>query len=636
MEKKIKIPNNSILGLNYSGMHDSSIAIVSSEGEVIYALSLERVSRKKQDGRFPEILLNRIPMDKISKIAISNNKSYNIPKNMKSLVHPTPLKKEIIVDRSHKDEYYKQINRIEKDKEFYAHHKCHVSSAFWASGFDEALCLVYDGGMANEYCFGGLYKASKENGIEDIDLFSSQSYANITHLYTYITTLLGFTPLKHEGKITGLAAYGKVTKETKELLLSWLENPQTLEQIYSWENMYGQKESPYIKIDYTMLKKVQKQIAHISHEDLAATVQNIAEEHVLNILSNLKKSNSISKNICLSGGLFANVKINQRVSEFGFENIFISPPMSDDGTALGAAWLALYKEKNIKDIPFKHVYLGDNDSIGSITKYKNKIVYKKYDDPTSFIATKLSQGAIFAIFQDRCEYGPRSLGNRSIIAQATKYEVNEGLNNRLNRTEFMPFAPVIRKKDAHKYFHFKQGELFTAKFMTITLNCTPKAKTDCPAVVHIDNTARPQIIEDTDNPLMYDILTQYSNLTDKYALVNTSFNIHEEPIVNSYEDALKGFFESGLDYLYLDGIIISLEDNYKVHAQYLKEKLQKESSKLKSISKQRDEVISQNNKNKKELNKYDKENKALLTKCKNFENSKLYKIIQYLKKFKGK
>lgn len=570
--KKLDIPPRSVLGLNYSGMHDSSIAIVAPDGEVLYALSLERVSRHKQDGRFPFQLLEDIPWDKISNVAVSNSEKYIVPENSQSKTHPVKLPKDIVADRSHSDEYYRLLKGIKKEKEFFSHHKAHASSSFYGSRFDDAICLVYDGGMFNEHWFGGIYGASKKEGIKTIDLFSTQSYSNITHLYTYITALLGFSPLRHEGKITGLAAYGKVTPELKELLTSWFHNPEKLIPLFQWEDIYATNTPPSIKINQTNLKKVQDELSQFSKEDLAATVQFLTEEHIMQILTNLKKLDIKQDNICLAGGLFANVKINQRVSEFGFKNIFIAPPMSDDGTALGAAWLSLSQKTKLKAEPFKNVYFGDGDSLKNFLNKNSSIKYDRYEKTEKFIAKKLSEGFVFAIFQGDSEFGPRALGNRSILAQATHYDINNGLNKRLSRTEFMPFAPVIRDVDCQKYFYLKEGEKFTAKFMTITVNCTKDAKLNCPAVVHVDQTARPQVIEKQDNVFIYEVLTNYANMTDKYALVNTSFNIHEEPIVNSYEDAIKGFFKAGLDYLYLDGIIISLKDN-KGFYRFIKDKI---------------------------------------------------------------
>ncbi len=561
-------------------MHDSAIAIVSASGKTIYASSLERVTRKKQDGRFPSELLKDIPWDKIDKVAISNEYEYILPTNNESLFHPVKMLKEKLYDRSHQKDYYTQLKLIDKKKLFYPHHLSHASSSFYASGFKNALCLVYDGGMANEHWFGGVYNASLGNEIKTLDMFSAQTYSNITFIYSIVTTLLGFSPLRHEGKITGLAALGNAKKECKKLLISWLKEPEKVNGVFYWDNMYKTDDLPILRVNTVILEKLQKLILDFSQEDLAATVQELAEEHVLEILKNIKEQGFIQENICLSGGLFANVKINQKVYEFGFKNIFISPPMSDDGTALGAAWLALHENKNKVNITFNNVYLGNsNRESFLINKYNLSIQQPK--DIEKFIADELAKGLIFAIYQGNSEFGPRSLGNRSIIAQATQNEINNGLNNKLSRTEFMPFAPIIRDIDAEKYFYVTKGELLACKYMTITTGCTEAAKNDCPAVVHVDNTARPQIIENIDNPLLYRILTEYAKITHKYALVNTSFNIHEEPIIDSSEDAIKGFFESGLDYLYLNGYIISLKENYKTHAKYLKTKLKNKEQLLK-------------------------------------------------------
>ena len=215
---KINIPQNSILGINYSGMHDSAVSIVSAKGEVVFSSSLERFSRIKQDGRFPKKLLELIPMENINKVAVSNEKEYTPLHYNRSIFLVHKLTNETVIDRSHQKIYYEQLNRIKKEKIFFSHHLSHASSSFYASGFKEAVCLVYDGGMANEQWFGGVYKANK-NDISVIDRFSAQTYANITYIYTVVTALLGFTPVKHEGKITGLAALGIPKQECKDILL---------------------------------------------------------------------------------------------------------------------------------------------------------------------------------------------------------------------------------------------------------------------------------------------------------------------------------------------------------------------------------------------------------------------------------
>ena len=185
----------------------------------------------------------------------------------------------------------------------------------------------------------------------------------------------------------------------------------------------------------------------------------------------------------MAGGLFANVKINQKVVESGFTRLFVAPPMTDDGTALGAAWHVASRSNNFKPKPLKSMYLGPAYSIDeslAIVREGN-INSSVPDNPEKTIAELLSQGFIVAVFQGASEFGPRSLGNRSILAQATKKGINQSLNARLNRTEFMPFAPITRVEDAKLCYHGIERVRFAAEFMTVTVNCTDLMKETCPA-----------------------------------------------------------------------------------------------------------------------------------------------------------
>ena len=571
------IPIGTVLGVNYSGMHDTAIALVAPDGTPIFAVSLERISRKKQDGRHFSSLLNELPWDRISKAAISVESHYKLPFNQLSKLHPLPFEAAHEGDLSHVENFTNFFEDIPVEKIYIPHHLSHAASAFWGSGFSEALCFVYDGGMSNENWFGGLYSASKKNGINPLDQFAALLYSNVAHLYSAVTALLGFHPLRHEGKITGLAAYGKPTPRCLDLLGYWFKFPENFGYLTEWKNMYSDSVAPSLSVNQRVLQDLRKTIAHIPKEEFASTVQYIAEEHIIEIIRKSRKEGLLQDNICLSGGLFANVKINQRIFEEGFSNIFISPPMTDDGTALGAAWQVLSMEcSNFSPKQIKHMYLGPSYShefCESLIK-QNKILYESHANVEKYIAERISHGDVVAIFQGAAEFGPRSLGNRSILASATKSNINDSLNSRLDRTEFMPFAPVIREEDASEYFYIADGQISACKYMTITVNCTNRAKQDCPAIVHIDGTARPQLVGVEDNVLIHNILGHYKQFTGKLALVNTSFNIHEEPIVCSPEDALRGFFEAGLDILYIEGVgIIKRNANTVTENNYLKQKL---------------------------------------------------------------
>jgi carbamoyltransferase len=573
----INIEAGSVLGINYSGMHDSAVAIVAPDGKPVFAVSLERISRVKQDGRTLDELFKAIPWDRIAKVAISTpevlrEEFYESQVLTVKLPHLRALE-----TLKHGKGFYDALNLIPCEKVFVGHQDAHASSAFWGSGFDESLCLTYDGGMFNDQWFGGVYNCSKTNGIQPLDRFNALIYAKVSTLYSFVTALLGFMPLRHEGKITGLAAFGKPTYRCEVLLNKWFElDYYELENAFQWSKIYSATYPPRLLPVKDKLSGFRAQIDGISKEELAASIQDFSERHILKILSNIELAGWKRKNICLAGGLFANVKINQKIVEYGFDQLFVAPPMTDEGTALGAAWQVASTSDRFKPMPLHSMFIGPTYSkVQNLNEvYGNDIQFSVPECPERTIADLLASGAVVAVFQGGAEFGPRSLGNRSILAQATEVGINQSLNARLNRTEFMPFAPMTLDEDAEVCYHGIEHIRHAAEFMTVTANCTDIMKSSCPAVVHVDGTARPQLVNSTDHPLMHRVLTTYKEITNNLAIVNTSFNVHEEPIVCSPKDALRGFFESGLDFLYMEGVgVISFDENLKVANKYLRDKL---------------------------------------------------------------
>lgn len=585
----INAPFGSILGINYSGFHDSAIAVVTPEGVPVFAVSLERLSRVKQDGRTLHELLDAIPWERIDRVAISAPEFLPKYEAGTSKVLTTLLPQPRLPDSlAHGQGFYEALSRIPCEKVFVGHQEAHASSAFWGSGFDDALCLTYDGGMFNDLWFGGLYRCSKTDGITPLERFDALLYAKVTTLYTFVTALLGFMPMRHEGKVTGLAAYGKRTDRCSALLKNWFERDYLeLENCLRWMEGYGDSVPAQLIPNHTKLIPFRAEIAGISREELAATLQDFSEQHILKIISKARLAGWNSANICLAGGLFANVKINQKIAESGFDQLFVAPPMTDEGTALGAAWHAISRSDRFKPQPLHSMFLGPVYSEADVlaTVNKRNVCFSVPENSARTIAELLAQGSIVAIFQGAVEFGPRSLGNRSILAQATETCINQSLNARLNRTEFMPFAPMTRSEDAEICYLGIKHVRHAAEFMTVTVNCTEIMKETCPAVVHVDGTARPQLVVAAVNPLIHQILTYYKSLTNRLAVVNTSFNVHEEPIVCSPDDALRGFFESGLDYLYMEGVgLISFANNLQVAIGYLQEKVKLQSQQNKSDS----------------------------------------------------
>lgn len=582
-----QIPYASVLGINYSGMHDSSIAIVAPDGNPIYAVSLERITRVKQDGRPPYALLEEIPWDQIAKVAVSTNEFLDLSIDAGNKTNPYLLPSPRPNCWTHKQPFYDFLNKLPCEKVFVSHQLSHASSAFWGSKFEEAICLTCDGGMYNDSNFGGVYQCSKKKGILILDSFNVMQLAMVTSLYTFVTALLGFTPNKHEGKITGLAAYGNVSDRCQILLEKWFgDDYYKIESTLRWIFSYSDSTPPQFLPDSTELKPFKDETKHIPREELAASVQAFAEEYVLKIIKNIKKQGWESENICLAGGLFSNVKINQRVVETGFKQLFVAPPMTDDGTALGAAWHVLSSTPNFNPSPLNSMYLGPSYSHEEIDRLitEKKIQIQKPKNAAKEIASILSKGDIVAIFQGAAEFGPRALGNRSILAPPIDEKINQTLNELLHRTEFMPFAPISRIEDAEQLYQNIHRVRHAANFMTVAVGCKEKMKKACPATVHIDGTARPQLISQDQNPLIHDILTQYQKICGIPSLINTSFNVHEEPIVSSPEDALRGFFISGLSYLYFDQVgLIPFKGNELLAISYLEKVIKTPDQKQNSL-----------------------------------------------------
>ncbi len=230
--------------------------------------------------------------------------------------------------------------------------------------------------------------------------------------------------------------------------------------------------------------------------------------------------------------------------------------MSDVGQAFGAALRAHHNELKraggyLRPFRLKDVYLGSSYTDAEIERAleDSALEYRRVDAIEAEIARLLADRRVVARFDGRMEYGPRALGNRSILFHAQDPKVNDWLNARLDRTEFMPFAPSVLMEDRAEYFLRTEGAEYTAEFMTITFDCTDKMKRLCPAVVHVDGTARPQFVTEAANPRYYRIIKEYKKITGISVILNTSFNMHEEPIVCSPDDAIRSFLRGHLDYL---------------------------------------------------------------------------------------
>ncbi|HEU0021645.1 MAG TPA: carbamoyltransferase C-terminal domain-containing protein [Dehalococcoidia bacterium] len=428
--------------------------------------------------------------------------------------------------------------------DFVDHHLSHAASAYYSAPYRDATVVTLDGG--GDGLSAAVY-AVRNGRFEKLSQNSSLN--SIGNFYSYVTHICGFTTHKHEGKITGLAAYGEPKHVDIFRSLMVLREGR----IINSSKLFGSN----------AIKRIKDLLPEdFSPADLAASIQLFLEEVVTEYIRYWTQRTGLGQ-LALAGGVFANVKVNQRLHELDtVDSVFIHPAMGDDGIAAGAALAHYYGSHAPEELEvsrcLEQVYFGPQFSDEAIERdlELNGLEYTSHQDIEYQIARLLSEGYVVARFNGRMEYGPRALGNRSILYQPTDHSVNDWLNKGLDRTEFMPFAPSTLQKYTDQCFKDVRGAEDAARFMTITFNCTDWMKEHCQGVVHIDNTARPQLVSQDDNPSYYKIIDEYRKLTGLPTVVNTSFNIHEEPIVCTPSDAIRAFKMGHLDYLAIGNFLV--------------------------------------------------------------------------------
>lgn len=557
------------------GISDSSVcggATVAVDGEVIVSINEERLDRNKLSTGFPRLAigealrLSGLGAGDIDRIQAADRHNYFKPvstywagwlvdhasKRKERMATFSSAVSSVVGNSTIAQSAYYALKRaltakrrpmlrdlLAKDfgltapLEFIDHHFCHATSAYYTAGHPEATVITLDGG-GDGLC-SRVYRV--KNG-EFESLHALRSYHSVGNYYAYVTKLCGFTAHKHEGKITGLAAYGKPKYlEHLRSLLSYRDgNILNTGNAYYWSAV--NKLRKLLPDDFAM-------------EDLACSIQKLLEEVTVAYCKHWIERSGVP-NVALAGGVFANVRLNQFVHELDcVDNVFVHPGMGDEGLSFGAALTPDTLPGVVPHATVQDVYHGPGyteDAMERALKARG-VKYERLDDVETRIAQLLAKGHVVARFDGRMEYGPRALGDRSILYQPNDPSANDWLNKHLTRTEFMPFAPALPFENAHRCFKNLAGAEETARFMTITFACTEEMARLCPGVTHVDGTARPQLVREKDNPSYYRIMRAYEKITGLPAIVNTSFNVHDEPIVCSPEDALNGFIDGDLDYL---------------------------------------------------------------------------------------
>lgn len=553
------------LGLNYSQMHDSSACIV-RDGELLFAVAEERISRTKHDAGFPhmaiqacldfakvhpetidEVCLGWQPIGQLYRHDLNLYVTGRWPLTYLNFLNSTRYFASMWHQGSGAKPLVRRFGARKARFRYVDHHLAHALSAYSYSGFEDAAIVVMDGRGAWEATSiwhgnkGRVYPILTINWPDSVGLF-----------YAVFTGFLGFVPNSDEWKVMGLAPYGKPGVD-----LSMFLDTNVCPYEVNIAKLVGNGSNPYT--DWPKVlgspREPESEIGEL-HKDIAYAVQDMCEAAMLSVVR-LALEKTHSKNLCLAGGVALNSKANGKIAVSGIvDNIFVQPAASDDGVALGAA-LAPFLDggQRLPLNPMRHAYLGplfDDEAIETTLK-TYKISSTRLSDPASTAAEFLSQGRILGWYQGRMEFGPRALGNRSIIADPRDPEMNTKVNNAVKFREWWrPFAPSFTKETAPEYLE----SAYDSPFMILTAQVRPEKRSVIPSVTHVDGSARPQTVEKEINPLYYRLIDEFGKRTGVPVIMNTSFNLRGEAIVHTPTDAIRTFFSSGMDALVLGSFLV--------------------------------------------------------------------------------
>ncbi len=578
--------------------HDSAAAII-KDGEIIAAAQEERFTRIKQDSEFPinaaryclkeaqiepeqldGVVYYEKPFVKFERI-LETELAY-APFSMRSFVNAMPvwLNKKLFIPNQ-TDKHFDK--RLKCPIYFTTHHESHCASAFYPSPFEEAAILCLDGVGEWDTTTWGIGKGNKIEIKGKIEFPHSLGL-----LYSTFTGFLGFKVNSGEYKVMGLAPYGEPVY--KDLILEKLVDVKPDGSFWLNQEYFG-----YCTTDYMYNKKFEKLFNRSprkpetaltqSDMDMAASIQSVTEEIILKLAKYVYEQTG-QKNLCLAGGVALNCVSNGNILKNGpYENIWTQPAAGDAGGALGAVlavyYMGLNNERKVNpDDSQKGSLLGpkysDEEILETLNKYNAK--YTKYnteDEVAQIIAKYISEGKSIGHFAGRMEYGPRALGNRSILADPRNREMQKNLNLAIKKREsFRPFAPSCLEEDVEEFFAIKAGK--KSPYMLLTQPISDKIKTQLtdeeknlkgidklkayrstlPAITHVNYSARIQTVSKKVNPRYWNIINEFKKLTACSVVVNTSFNIRGEPIVNTPENAYKCFMYTDLDVLVLENFVL--------------------------------------------------------------------------------
>ena len=596
--------SSELLELHIHDGHNSSILISDAKtGKILFGANEERYTRAKNQGGFP-----------INSIKASQNFLNYKPEQIKSIFFSTKSIPYIITDKHSNifrklfiffgpfipkrffssklitnfylisSSFIRRRKAIKNLKNlgfnyrniyFYDHHYCHCASTMgFSSQENKGKVLVFTLDASGDAKSGSIsiYESNSFKAIQKIHTVDS-----LGEIYSQVTGLLQMKPMEHEYKLMGLAPYckkefaEKVYKTLEEKIISLEYRNDGFLEIKSKKGLWGKE----------LYKQLEKELKGYRFDAIAAGVQLLIEEIVTKWIKSWIKRTNI-RNIALAGGVFMNVKLNKKIAELEeVSSLTIVPSCGDESLVFGSWFISnLNKNKN-KPLNLNHIYnqasktgllIGNSYSQEEVKKEIRKYL-KSFSNPKKLtilegeeinnIATDLLiKGKIGARFVGKMEFGARSLGNRSIICSPAKIEQIRVINEAIKSRDFwMPFAPVVLEKDAGKYFKIRNANIGCYELMQTAVNANKLAVNKAPATLHpYDRTARPQVLRKEVNPSFYELINNFREKTGLPILLNTSFNFHGYPVVESPRDALEVFFESGIDFLIIEKNLIAKEE----------------------------------------------------------------------------
>lgn len=578
--------------------HDAAAALI-DDGLLVAAAEEERFSRKKHDHGYPEqaiafclkqagitaadldyVVFYEKPLRKFERIMLTTlgtwPSSYAVfRESMVAWFNEKLWVKSHILDRL----------KLPPDKLLFAdHHMSHAASAFFCSPYDEAAILTCDGVGEWQTTTIGRGRADWDGrGPNAIELLDEVRFPHsLGLLYSAFTAFLGFRVNSGEYKVMGMAPYGEPRFADKVWQLITMDpsggfrlNMEYFCFHHSTERTFNDKfvalfgpprkhESDFYTPRTHPERKGRQADENQYYADIAASIQLVTEEVML-AMARHAHARTGSKKLCMAGGVALNSVANGRIlAETPFEELYIQPAAGDAGGAVGAAlWVYHVLLGRPRRFVMEHAYWGEEYSAAEVVRVLDAhgLKYTEWDDSDKLydrVVDTLLGGRIVGWFQGRFEWGPRALGNRSILADPRRAEMKEIVNTKIKfREPFRPFAPVVLEERAHEYFDLpRRDRIFPAEYMLLVAPIPEARQPDIPAVTHVNGTGRLQTVRRDVNPAYYGVIERFGQATGVPVLLNTSFNLRGEPMVNTPANALATFAHSDIDVLVMGNVLV--------------------------------------------------------------------------------